>query len=136
MHPSVNLCDTRKANRSYRSHQHSHTHTHTRGHGSWTHQLYSLGVNGVIIRYTPHSHPPCSNAVQHNKEWQASSHSYVLNSQGFDHQPVWDNDWWTRRFAERDAEWHANRWNLIRLQESTVTNFNTITCHTNQVTPL
>ena len=30
MHPSVNLCDTRKANRSYRGHQHSHTHTHTR----------------------------------------------------------------------------------------------------------
>lgn len=58
MHPSVNLCDTRKANRSYRSHQHSHT--HTLGHGSWTHQLYSLGVNGVIIRYTPHSHPPIS----------------------------------------------------------------------------
>jgi hypothetical protein len=44
-----------------------------------------LGVNGVIIRYTPHSHPyPPSNAGQYNKEWQASSYSYMLNSQRFD----------------------------------------------------
>jgi hypothetical protein len=44
-----------------------------------------LGVNGVIIRYTPQSHPCApSNAVQYNKEWQACSYIYMLNSQRFD----------------------------------------------------
>jgi hypothetical protein len=97
VHPSVNLCDTRKANRSYHSHQHTHTHTHRLR--SWKHQLYSLGVNGVngvIIRNSPHRHPYSdSNAVQYNKEWQARSYSYMLNSQRSEHQRVWSNDWRT-----------------------------------------